>query len=205
VPEITVYRAADYRTPVRDVPSADPGRFHDEHSPATQYFGLHPLGPAAEVIRRARIERVEQVRILQRRMWALRLDLPDGFPALDFDSAADAGIDPEALISDEYAECQRFATRVRGEGWPGFIAPSAALPGTENIVVFDALVAIPYNALPLAGWEIPASMTVSRGVAPEDLLRLTRRFEQPHPAFEAWRNEEPYEFEEPTWEYRAVV
>lgn len=203
--EITVYRVANYRTPVRDIPSADPGRFHDKHSPATQYFGLHPLGPAAEIIRHARIDRVEQVRILQRRVWALRLYLPDDFPALAFDSAAGFGLDPEALISDDYTACQGFALRARSEGWPGCIFPSAALPGTENVVVFGERVAIPYQALPLEDWEIAASMTVSHGVAPEDLLRLTRRFGQPHPAFDAWRNSVPYEFEEPSWELRAVV
>lgn len=203
--EVTAYRVANYRTPARDVPSADPGRFHDEHSPATQYFGLHPLGPAAEIIRHARIERVEQVRSLQLRVWALRLDLPDDFRRLTFDSAADLGLAPEALISDDYTACQESAARARGEGWPGFVFPSAALPGTENIVVFGERVAIPYLALPVEDWEIPASMAVSYGIAPEDLHGLTRRFGQPHPAFDAWQNSEPYEFEEPGWEFRAVV
>jgi RES domain len=204
LPEITVYRVANYRTPVRDIPSADPGRFHDATSPATQYFSSHPLGPSAEIIRHARIERVEQVRMLHRRAWALRLDLADDFPALTFDSAADFDLDPEALISDDYAACQGFADRARSEGWPGCIFPSAALPGTENVVIFGERVAIPYRAHPVDGWEIPASMTVSHGVAPEDLLRLTRRFGQSHPAFDAWRDSEPYEFEEPSWEFRAV-
>jgi hypothetical protein len=203
MPEITAYRVADYRTPVRDVPSNDPGRFHGPGSAPTQYFGLHPLGPAAEIIRHARIERAAQVRRLQLRVWALRLLLPDDFRTVTFDSARKIGLDPTELVSDDYAECQRFADRARGERWPGFVFPSAALPGTDNVVLFGECVAIPYNIAPLDPWEIPASMTVSRGVAPEDLLRLTRRIGQAHAAFEAWRASETYHFEEPSWAFRS--
>jgi hypothetical protein len=154
---------------VRDVPSGQPGRFHDHASPPTQYFCLH------------------------------RFDLPDDSPELSFSSAGDAGLSAEELISDDYRATQALADRLRSAGTVGFVTPSAAPPGTANVVLLGERVAISYNDDPIEPWELASSMTVSTGTAPESLFPLVRRFGHPHPALDAWLRGDEYRFAEPDW------
>jgi hypothetical protein len=47
----TVFRHAAYDTPWRALPSSGWGRFHRPGQDTVQYLSLHPLGPAAEMLR----------------------------------------------------------------------------------------------------------------------------------------------------------
>jgi hypothetical protein len=193
------FRLAAWRRPLRTEPSRVAGRFNreTEESP-TQYLCLHPLGPWAEFLRRSGLGTAEQLALVRHRTWALRIDL-SGLMRIGFAEAAEQGLRPGDLVSDDLRACHRLADRLRAAGVPGAIVPSAALPGTENVVLFGARAAAPYLSEPLGAVDVPASLTADGGRPPLGLLARVRRRGSPHPALEAWRAGEPFRFAEPSW------
>lgn len=179
------YRVADYLTPLRaSQAQRRPGRFHrgTEDEP-TQYLCLHPLGPHAEAMRRFGTRTSKAARRLDLRTWALKL--PDeGLIDLEFD---------ERWVADDWAACQELGDMLRESGSRGVIAPSAALPGTKNVVLFGSFSASPYG-LPFRVGEIPASITGEHGCALGTLVELVRFRGQPHPGRD-------FVFREPSWDY----
>jgi hypothetical protein len=179
------YRQADYLTPVRaSQAQRRPGRFHrgTEDEP-TQYFCLHPLGPHAEALRRFGARTREAARRLDLRTWALRVpgaDLID----LEFD---------ERWVADDWSACQELGDLLRESGARGLIAPSAALPGTKNVILFGPFSASPYD-VELRPGEIPASITGEHGSALATLVERVRYRGQAHPGRD-------FVFREPGWDY----
>jgi hypothetical protein len=196
---IVAYRLASWRRPLRTEPSRVAGRFHrvTEESP-TQYMCLHPLGPWAEFVRSSGLRTPEQLALVRHRTWALRLD-PEGLVRLGFAEAAEHGLRPGDLVSDDLRACHRLADRLRTEGAPGAIVPSAALPGTDNIVLFGARAAAPYLVEPVSRVDVPASLTADGGRPPLGVLDRVRRRGAQHALLEAWRTGEPFRFVEPSW------
>jgi RES domain len=192
------YRFAAYSTPLRTVPAWQPARFSraDEPEP-TQYLSLHPLGPLAELMRNADLRTAEQVSAVSTRTWALEVPL-DGLPEITFRSAPEFGITAEQLIADDHVACQHLAARLR-DGFPGAIVPSAALPGTRNLVLFGPRVAAPYLVAPVSVIDIPASMTADRSGPPLSLRSVVRFRGDPHPALAAWQAGASFVFAEPDW------
>jgi RES domain len=195
----TAFRLASWRRPLRTEPSRVTGRFHrvTEESP-TQYLCLHPLGPWAELVRGSELHAAERLALVRHRTWALRLDL-SGLLRIGFAEAADHGLRPGDLVSDDLRACHRLADRLRAAGAPGAIVPSAALPGTDNVVLFGERAAAPYLVEPVSGVDVPASLTADGGRPPLGLLDRVRRRGAPHAALEAWRAGEPFHFAEPSW------
>jgi hypothetical protein len=196
---VVAFRLASWRRPLRTEPSRVAGRYHrvTEDSP-TQYLCLHPLGPWAEFLRASELRTAEQLALVRHRTWALRLDL-DGLVRIGFAEAADHGLRPGDLVSDDHRACHRLAERLRGGGAPGAIVPSAALPGTDNVVLFGERAAAPYLVEPLSAVDVPSSLTADGGRPPLGLLDRVRRRGAPHAALEAWRAGEPFGFTEPSW------
>lgn len=196
---MVVYRLASWRRPLRTEPSRVAGRFHrvTEDSP-TQYVCLHPVGPWAEFVRGTGMHVAEQLALVRHRTWALRLD-PTGLVRIGFAEAADHGLRPGDLVSDDLRACHRLADRLRAAGVPGAIVPSAALPGTDNVVLFGERAAAPYLLEPLSRVDVPASLTADGGRPPLGVLDRVRRRGAPHPALEAWRAGEAFRFAEPSW------
>jgi hypothetical protein len=181
---VICYRQADYLTPVRATQAQRrPGRFHrgTEEEP-TQYFCLHPLGPHAEAMRRIGARTSEQARRLDIRTWAV--NVPDGLIDLQFD---------DRWVDDDWNACQELGDMLRESGKRGLIAPSAALPGTKNVILFGPFSASPYDA-PVRAGEIPASITGEHGCALETLVALVRFRGQRHPGRD-------FVFREPSWSY----
>ena len=58
--------------------------------------------------------------------------------------------------------------------------PSAALPGTDNVVLFGERAAAPYLVEPLSAVDVPASLTADGGRPPLGLLDRVRRRGAPH-------------------------
>jgi hypothetical protein len=195
---VICYRFAAYATPLRTVSAWQPARFSrgDEDEP-TQYLSLHPLGPLAELMRNADLRSHEQVRVVSTRTWAL--DVPRGdLPEITFDTAGEFGITAEELIADDHSACQALAARLRGRA-PGAIVPSAALPGTRNVVLFGARVAAPYLTRPIGSIDIPASITADHGRPPISLRALVRFRGDTHAALSAWGRGASFRFREPDW------
>jgi hypothetical protein len=193
-------RLATYGSLLRIEPARQPGRYHSggEESP-TQYVCLHPLGPFAEFMRSNSLRRPEQVREVRERTWALRLELHD-LPELGFSDAHEFGVDPAELVSDDPSECRTLAARLREDAVPGVIVPSAALPGTMNVVLFGGRVGAPYLIAPIGAVDIPASITAQDGRPIIGLLDRVRFYGDPHSGFDAWRHGDELVFDEPEWE-----
>jgi hypothetical protein len=193
------YRLASWRRPLRTEPSRVAGRFHrmTEAAP-TQYLCLHPVGPWAEFVRSSELQTREQLALVRHRTWALRVDL-EGLPRIGFAEAAEHGLRPGDLVSDDLRACHRLADRLRGQGVEGAIIPSAALPGTDNIVLFGERAAAPYLIEPFSHIDVPASLTADGGRPPLGVLDRVRRRGAPHPALEAWRAGVQFRFAEPSW------
>jgi len=196
---VAAYRLASWRRPLRTEPSRIAGRFHrmTEASP-TQYLCLHPLGPWAEFLRASELRTAEQLALVRHRTWALRIDL-SGLLRIGFEEAGAHGLRPGDVVSDDLRACHRLADRLRADGAEGAIVPSAALPGTDNVVLFGERAAAPYLVEPLSGIDVPASLTADGGRPPLGVLDRVRRRGAPHAALEAWRAGDPYRFAEPSW------
>src|SRR5262249_55826927 len=154
---VVCYRFAAYATPLRTVPAWQPARFSrgDEDQP-TQYLALHPLGPLAELVRKAELRSLDQVRAISTRTWALEVPIDD-LPEITVATAERCGITAEQLVGDDYGPCQELAVTLRSQV-EGVIVPSAALPGTRNVVLFGPRVAAPYLTRPVSSLDIPASI-----------------------------------------------
>ncbi len=192
------YRFAAYATPLRTVPAAQPARFNrgDDDDP-TQYLSLHPLGPHAELMRNSDLRAPERVRAVRMRTWALEVPLDD-LPEVSFDTADRFGITAEELVADDRSACQRLAARLRGQS-SGLIAPSAALPGARNVILFGSRVAAPYLTVPVSTLDIPSSVTSEAGRPLVSLLDLVRFTGDVHPALDAWQQGTVFTFVEPDW------
>lgn len=202
---VAAYRIAAWRRPLRTEPSRTEGRFHrPADAVPTQYLCLHPLGPWAEHLRGNDLDTTVKAAAVAQRTWVLRLEL-DGLVRIDFDGASEWGLTPEELVADDYGACQLLGERLRAARLPGAIVPSAALPGTENVVLFGARAAAPYLSEPVGELDVPASITAEGARALAGLLERVRFHGRPHAGLEAWRaGEPPAPLREPSWALPAV-
>jgi len=195
---VVCYRFAAYSTPLRTVAAWQPARFSrgDEDEP-TQYLALHPLGPLAELMRNAELRSPEQVRAISTRTWALEVPIGN-LPEITFATAERLGITAEQLVDDDYGSCQELAVALRAQV-EGVIVPSAALPGTRNVVLFGPRVAAPYLTDPVSVLDVPASITADGARPPVSLMSVVRFAGDTHAALSAWRNGIDFRFVEPNW------
>jgi hypothetical protein len=204
MPEVVCYRASSYRTPVRSRRHGpeSAGRYHQPGSPATQYFSLHPLGPWAEVIRNQRCETVEDALETRIAIWAIRLDLATRATTIDFDAAYGGNtlvpLSAHALTDDDPTNCRALAQAHREDHRAAkFLrVPSAALPGTENIVLLGGRRMIEYAREPMRPIHLPAAVGAVDARAPRDLFRFVRLRGTRDPAYAAWRRGEKHEVPE---------
>ncbi len=189
------YRISNWDTPLRVNPNRTAGRYNKAGSPATQYMGLHPLGPWAEYLRSNELRDPTELAEHRLRIWAIRVDL-DEAKRIDFTNASDFNIEAEDLVSDDHRPCRRLAERLRNDGRAPkvIIVPSAALPGTENLVIFGERVPIPYLWAPIDPGDLPACVIAERSRPPSEISPLVRHFGEPHRAFEEWRAGRRYRF-----------
>jgi RES domain len=196
---VIVYRAAAYHTPLWVEPNVNEGRFNRKLEGPVQYFCEHPLGPLAESVRRLPLGLgPEELRLP---VWAIRV--PEGpVETLGFEQAAEWGIDAYALVCppNAYGECQDLAdTFIAMNDPPMLRVPSAALPGTWNLVVFGQRVLAPYMAAPMDPLlDVPGAPVASGAGALEEMLAMVRPLDDlPHLAYDAWLAGQEYEFVEP--------
>lgn len=196
---LTAFRLASWGRPLRTEASRVPGRFHaaaDEEP--TQYLCLHPLGPWAEFLRAHDLREPEQVRMVSQRVWALRVEV-EPLASVGFEQAGEFRLRPGDLVSDDHRACRRLARRVREAGAQGMVVPSAALPGTLNVVLFGARVSAPYLIDPLSPLDVPASITADGGRPPTGLAEAVRYRGDLHRGLEAYKAGRPFSFQEPAW------
>jgi hypothetical protein len=79
------------------------------------------------------------------------------------------------------------------------IVPSAALPGTHNLILFGARVLNPFLSKPLTPEEIPTGHLTDGARAPAKVAPHVRWFGAPHKAAEQWKTTRDHEpFDDPT-------
>lgn len=188
------FRYSNYGTALRALPGQRPGRFNDVDDPPTQYLAEHPLAPWAEFLRWAPSAPAGGAAV---RLWALRVDLDD-LVHVDFDNAADFGLTAERLVSDDdYSDCRDLAVQLRRAGAFGLVTPSAALPGSQSVVLFGGRVLTRFSHPAPDAEQVAGAMTADRSQPPVEILRLYRARGTPHAGLAAWQRGEAYMLPEP--------
>lgn len=182
---LVAYRHAAYDTPWWAFPSSRNGRFHLALADTAQYLCLHPLGPAAEILRHHVGPTGDPDQVLLN-LWAVLIPDPDRLVRIGFDDCQAFGLSPAELVGDDYGPTRALGERLRAAGAAGVIVPSAALPGTDNVVLFGPRVSHPYLLEPLSPSEVPTGHT-SDGARPAlEVHPLVRWVGAPHPSLEQW-------------------
>jgi RES domain len=197
--ELVTFRLANYETPLWSVENFSAGRYNAADAGFTQYLSLHPLTPWAELLRNEDRRPRDRAILMRYPLWALRVLVDDDPFELTFDNAADYGLNPSDLVDDDHGPCRALAGAFRAGGPKAFMAPSAALPGTTNLIVLEAHVLASWNQVPLDEIDWPGSMTSQDGRCPEGLWDLVhyRGSGTRHPGLAAWEAGDPLVFEEP--------
>ncbi|MGH3524499.1 MAG: RES family NAD+ phosphorylase [Mycobacterium sp.] len=188
---LTVFRHASYDSPWWAFPSSRPGRFHHARNETVQYLSLHPLGPAAEMLRHNLGPQGNPDDVVLN-LWAAVVDIDD-VTRVDFDDCATYGLTPDELVGDDYTRTQALADVVRDSRATAMIVPSAALPGTHNLILFGVRVLNPFLSEPLSPEEIPTGHLSGAASAPAEVAPHVRWFGTAHKAVEQWKITGAYE------------
>jgi hypothetical protein len=193
---LTVFRHAAYDSPWWAIPSSRDGRFHRGSIEIVQYLCLHPLGPAAEILRHNLGPAGNPDDVLLN-LWTALIDLDD-LTQVDFKDCVKYGLTPDELVGDDYVPTRALADDVRGSGAVGMIVPSAALPGTYNLILFGVRVLNPFLSQPLTPEEIPTGHLTDGARSPAEVVSNVRWFGAPHKALEQWKTTGSYDlFDDP--------
>ena len=193
------FRFANYDTPLWVNPNRSGHRFNLPEEAPTQYLSLHPLGCVAEYLRGDDLREPEGTFNRLIRIWAVKVDI-ESAGVLSFDAADGHGLQAHDLISDDYEPCQAWATGIRQDaGQPRmWLVPSAALPGTDNVVIFGPRVMSPYALTPPDPLiEMPATVIADGSLPPPYLIPDVRYYGDDHGGFEAWTDGVTYVYRDP--------
>ncbi len=194
--KLTVFRHAAYDSPWWAFPSSRVGRFHRARLQTVQYLSLHPLGPAAEMLRHNVGPSGNPDDVILN-LWTAVIDVDD-LTQVDFGDCARYGLTADELIGDDYSRTQELADVVRDSGATAMRVPSAALPGTDNLILFGVRVLNPFLSTPLAPEEIPTGHLTDGARAAEEVAPHVRWFGSPHKAAEQWKTLGRYDqFDDP--------
>jgi RES domain len=193
---LTVFRHASYDSPWWAFPSSRAGRFHRAGTDTVQYLSLHPLGPAAEMLRH-NVGPSGNPDDVVLNLWTAVVDVDD-VAGVDFDDCARYGLTPDELVGDDYTRTQALAGVLRATGATAMVAPSAALPGSHNLILFGVRVLNPFLGEPLTPEEVPNGHLTDGARPPAEVAPHVRWFGAPHRAVEQWKLTGSYDlFDDP--------
>jgi hypothetical protein len=186
--------------------ASPPGRFNFPAGGPTQYLSAHPLGPMAERLRAAErylgwpVDETDSAYLgLQLHVWTLKLSADYIFD-LTFDTASRVGLSAEDLVSEDYTAAQK-AGETYGRNDAEFPKvwryPSAALPGTNNFVIFGGRWISAYDLPPTSAVRIPACVVATKAAPPIELSAVMRHFRALHGGLECHRQGARFSFEQP--------
>lgn len=194
--KLTVFRHAAYDSPWWAFPSSRSGRFHRAEFDTVQYLSLHPLGPAAEMLRHNLGPTGDPGDVLLN-LWTAVADI-DNVLRVEFDDCATYGLTPDELVGDDYTPTQALADAVRASGANAMTVPSAALPGTHNLILFGVRVLHPFLWEPITPEEVPTGHLTDGSRAPAEVMDRVRWLRTPHDALEQWKATGTYDlFDDP--------
>jgi len=194
--KLTAFRHAGYDSPWWAIPSPVGGRFHRGGQDTVQYLSLHPLGPAAEMLRHNVGPDGNPDDVILN-LWTAVLDI-DGVTRVDFDDCETYGRTADELVGDDYRPTQALADAVRAAGAAAMMVPSAALPGTHNLILFGVRLLHPFLWEPLMPEEVPTGHLTDGARSAAEVVGYVRWFGTPHTAAEQWKATGTYEpFDDP--------
>jgi RES domain-containing protein len=179
------FRYSNYDTPFWVRPNTDEGRWHQTGDGPTQYLSVTVEGAWAELIRTEGLRSETEVALLRMPMWVADLDVNRIADYGTFEKADEAGFAPGALIDEDYSRCQEEGGRLRGAGYQGVLAPSAALPGSVNLTLFGPRIASRWGMSPSLASSIPAT-EIAVGSPPEGIVARVRQRGESDPIYEAY-------------------
>lgn len=115
-------------------PGRGDGRYHRAGEPGVWYASSQEQAAWAELFRHFVDEGVDPFEV-RRRVGRVSVEL-EVLDLTDERVRAHLGLDEGDLIADDYATTQAIAAEARDAGFDGLLAPSAALPGRDTLVVF---------------------------------------------------------------------
>jgi hypothetical protein len=194
---LIVFRHAAYDSPWWAFPSARGGRFHRAGEETVQYLSLHPLGPAAEMLRHNVGPDGDPDDVILN-LWTAAVDVED-VVRIDFDDCETHGRTVDELVGDDYSATQALADTVHATGAQALIVPSAALPGTHNLILFGVRLLHPYLGEPLGAEEIPTGHLTDGARPAAEVAAHVRWFGNPHASAEQWKATGTYDlFDDPS-------
>lgn len=198
--ELVAYRACGHETPLWAFPNTSDGRYNLAGRVPTQYLSLHPMTPWAELLRNLDHRTAEKARGVRVEIWGVRISLADDPAEISFGTAGTYGVSADDLVSDDYEQCQSLAERLHAGGVHSFIAPSAALAGTSNLVVLEPAVVTGYHFEPIDPEDWPTALLAQNGRCPENLWDHVHYKALPseHEALVAWRTGDGFTFMQPS-------
>lgn len=180
--DATYFRYSSYDVPFWARANTTDERWHSVGDGPTQYLSATPDGAWAELIRNENLRSESDLRLVAMPLWQARVEQGQIADYRGFETAAEAGFDPETLIHDDHSACRKEGKRLREAGFAGVLYPSSALPGEENLVLFGAKILLPWGARRRLASGIPAArLTV--GAPPADLLPRVRHVGARHAGF----------------------
>ena len=191
-----VFRLSSYDTPFPPAPSRRSGRFSVTGGAVANYWCLHPHGPWAERLRWEGITDAGEAAQLRGRVWAARIDADP--VVVGFAEAPDHGLTAADLVADDHAPCQQAAERWHRDGAEAVLVPSAALPGTDTLVVFGQRLAVAWLGPVIdPGLDVPSALVADRGAPPPGVVDHVRHQGAAHAGLEAHRRGEPFRYAQP--------
>lgn len=188
---LNAFRHAAYDSPWWAFPSSREGRFHRAGQDTVQYLSLHPLGPAAEMLRHHVGPDGDPDDVILN-LWTAVVDLDD-VRRIDFDDCQTYGRTADELVGDDYSATQELADTVRAAGATAMIVPSAALPGTHNLILFGVRLLHPLLWEPLMPEEVPTGHLTDGARAAAEVTDWVRWRGAPHAALEQWKTTGTYD------------
>jgi hypothetical protein len=190
------FRHAAYDSPWWAFPSSRDGRFHRAGHDTVQYLSLHPLGPAAEMLRHNVGPDGDPDDVVLN-LWTAVIDIDD-VTTVDFADSGRYGCTADELVGDDYTATQTLAGAVNASGATAMVVPSAALPGTDNLIVLGVRLLHPFLWEPLMPEEVRTGHLTDAACAPAEVAPHVRWFSAPHSAAEQWKATGTYDrFDDP--------
>lgn len=90
-------------------------------------------------------------------------------------------------MSEDYTASQALAASARSAAVDALVVPSAALPGTSNLVLLGPRVMSQWLMEPVDDVDVPSAVAADRAGAPLAVLPHVRWRGEPHAALDAWR------------------
>lgn len=167
-PELIAFRQTDHDVPFWARNNGFDARWNVAGDEPTQYWSLHPDGAWAEYLRQEEVFDDEAASNVRRAVWTCRIPRGSLLDLRDRDACDRLGIDPDVLTAPDWSGCQTVAARLRHEGCPGILTPSAALDGHTDLTIFGARRAIDWQRRPVLRSTVPAAV-VAVGRPPDGL------------------------------------